>query len=205
MIAEAGSGTKLSATQATASQTHPNFKLANMRTFSCLQQPRKQRAAIVGTYSSRNDEFWYRRKVQAAGTRVGMVCKHAERIRQESARFGNLIANDNYPLDPATNEVQLALVVARMIDTVKHTRSICEAVYDLARHKLREQFTSDDEKVTKRTQHALSRRVRTVPLQPGGAIIRSGIQPGRVRLQRYRPKRGAVEVRCATRQTFRRR
>jgi hypothetical protein len=59
----------------------------------------------------------------------------------------DLIPNDHDHVEPVANEVQFALVIARMIDTVKNSpEHMRQAVYDLARYKLQEQFTHADAK-----------------------------------------------------------
>lgn len=76
---------------------------------------------------------------------------------------GDLISDDHEPAEQASNEVQFALVIARMIDTVnnspEHMRQI---VYDLARYKLEEQFTLADAKDVKRSKQALEAAIRGV-------------------------------------------
>lgn len=64
---------------------------------------------------------------------------------------------------PASSEVQFALVIARMLETVKnHPEHMRQLVYDLARHKLQEQFTHADIKEMKRSQQALEAAIRGV-------------------------------------------
>jgi hypothetical protein len=64
---------------------------------------------------------------------------------------------------PTSNEVQFALVIARMIDTVKGNPEVMrQTVYDLARYKLHEQFTDANAKDIKRTQQALEIAIRGV-------------------------------------------
>jgi hypothetical protein len=76
---------------------------------------------------------------------------------------GDLIPSDPDQPDPASSEVQFALVIARMIDTVKDSpEHMRQAVYDLARYKLQEQFTHADAKNIKRTQQALENAIRGV-------------------------------------------
>jgi hypothetical protein len=83
--------------------------------------------------------------------------------RQEAVDSDDLKPNDDGPLDHGSNEVQFALVIARMIDTVEHNPDhLRQAVYDLARYKLREQFTSVDEKGIERMQLALEAAIRGV-------------------------------------------
>ena len=83
--------------------------------------------------------------------------------RQEVVGSDDLMLNDDGSLDHGSNEVQLALVIARMIDTVEHNPDhLRQAVYDLARYKLREQFTSADEEGIERMQLALEAAIRGV-------------------------------------------
>ena len=75
---------------------------------------------------------------------------------------GELIPNDDQPA-PASNEVQFALVIARMIDTVKNDpEHMRHAVYELARYKLQEQFTNLDAKDVRRTRQELETAIRGV-------------------------------------------
>ncbi|WP_426434882.1 hypothetical protein [Bradyrhizobium genosp. P] len=86
-----------------------------------------------------------------------------QQSRQESMSSGDLIPNDDGPVDATSNEVHFALVISRMIDTVKHNPDdLRQAVYDLARYKLQEQFTCADEKDIERTQQALEAAIRGV-------------------------------------------
>src|SRR6266851_5317354 len=76
---------------------------------------------------------------------------------------GHLIPRDLDRAEPASNEVQFALVIARMIDSVRNSpEHMRQAVYDLARYKLQEQFTYADAKDIKRTQQALESAIRGV-------------------------------------------
>src|SRR5471030_2780730 len=76
---------------------------------------------------------------------------------------GDLVPSDHDQSEPASTEVQFALVIARMIDTVKNSpEHMRQAVYDLARYKLLEQFTYADAKNIKRTQQALETAIRGV-------------------------------------------
>ena len=82
---------------------------------------------------------------------------------QDPVGSDGLLPNDDGPLDQGSNEVQFALVIARMIDTVEHSpEHLRQAVYDLARYKLREQITSTDEEDIKRSQLALEAAIRGV-------------------------------------------
>src|SRR3984893_13149520 len=76
---------------------------------------------------------------------------------------GDLIPSNHDRSEPASTEVQFALVIARMIDTVKNSpEHMRQAVYDLARDKLQEQFTYADAKDIRRTQQALESAIRGV-------------------------------------------
>jgi hypothetical protein len=76
---------------------------------------------------------------------------------------GDLVPSDHDQSEPASTEVQFALVIARMIDTVKNSpEHMRQAVYDLARYKLQEQFTYADAKNIKRSQQALETAIRGV-------------------------------------------
>jgi hypothetical protein len=75
----------------------------------------------------------------------------------------DLIPNDHDQTEPTSNEVQFALVIARMIETIQNSpEDMRQAVYDLARYKLREQFTPADAKDIRRTQQALETAIRGV-------------------------------------------
>jgi hypothetical protein len=76
---------------------------------------------------------------------------------------GDLVPSDQDRSEPAEAEVQFALVISRMIDTVKNSpEDMRQAIYDLARYKLQEQFTHADAKDIKRTQQALEAAIRGV-------------------------------------------
>jgi hypothetical protein len=76
---------------------------------------------------------------------------------------GNLIPSDHDRPEPGSSEVQFALVIARMIDSVRTSpEHMRQAVYDLARYKLLEQFTYADVKNIRRTQEALETAIRGV-------------------------------------------
>jgi len=69
---------------------------------------------------------------------------------------GDLIPSNHDRSEPASTEVQFALVIARMIDSVKNSpEHMRQAVYDLARYKLQEQFIYADAKDIRRTKQAL--------------------------------------------------
>jgi len=76
---------------------------------------------------------------------------------------GDLIPGERDLSEPASSEVQFALVIARMIDTVKNSpEDMRQAVYDLARYKLQEQFTYADAPDVRRTEQALETAIRGV-------------------------------------------
>ena len=76
---------------------------------------------------------------------------------------GDLIPNNHDRVEPAANEVQFALVLSRMIDTLNSSpEHMRQAVYDLARYKLMEQFTDADATNIKRAQQALETAIRGV-------------------------------------------
>src|SRR5665647_1701715 len=76
---------------------------------------------------------------------------------------GDLIPRDHDQSEPASTEVQFALVIARMIDSIKNSpEDMRHAVYDLARYKLQEQFTHADSQDVKRTKQALETAIRGV-------------------------------------------
>jgi hypothetical protein len=76
---------------------------------------------------------------------------------------GDLKPSDRDQLDPASAEVQFALVIARMIDSVgNNPADMRQAIYDLARYKLQEQFTHDDTTIIRRTEQALENAIRAV-------------------------------------------
>jgi hypothetical protein len=76
---------------------------------------------------------------------------------------GDLVPSDHDRSEPADAEVQFALVISRMIDTVKNSpEDMRQAIYDLARYKLQEQFSHADAKDIRRTQQALEAAIRGV-------------------------------------------
>lgn len=65
--------------------------------------------------------------------------------------------------EPASAEVQFALVITRMLDTVQnHPEHMRQVVYDLARYKLDEQFTHTDAQDIRRSKQALETAIRGV-------------------------------------------
>lgn len=75
----------------------------------------------------------------------------------------DLIPGKQEQPDPAFNEVQFALVIARMIETVQNSpEHMRQTVYDLARYKLKEQFTHTEANDIRRSQQALETAIRGV-------------------------------------------
>lgn len=76
---------------------------------------------------------------------------------------GDLIPNEGDPTEQTSSEVQFALVIARMIETVGNSpEHMRQAVYDLARYKLQEQFTYSDVRDVGRAEKALEAAIRGV-------------------------------------------
>jgi hypothetical protein len=76
---------------------------------------------------------------------------------------GDLIPSDHDQSEPLSPEVQFALVIARLIDSVKNSPAdMRQIVYDLARYKLQEQFTHCDAGDVTRTEQALETAIRGV-------------------------------------------
>jgi hypothetical protein len=76
---------------------------------------------------------------------------------------GDLIPSDHDRPEPPLLEVEFALVIARMIDSVKDSpEDIRQVIYDLARYKLREQLPHANAEEKKRTQQALEIAIRGV-------------------------------------------
>jgi hypothetical protein len=75
----------------------------------------------------------------------------------------SVIPQDGARASTTGNEVEFALVLARMIDSVKHDPvQLREAIYELARHKLEEQFMDADAGEIQRTKNALEVAIRGV-------------------------------------------
>jgi hypothetical protein len=76
---------------------------------------------------------------------------------------GDLIPSDHDQPEPPSLEVEFALVISRMIDSVKDSpEDIRQLIYDLARYKLREQLPHANAKEKQRTQQALEIAIRGV-------------------------------------------
>jgi hypothetical protein len=76
---------------------------------------------------------------------------------------GDLIPSDPDKPDSPFLEVEFALVIARMIDSVKNSpEDMRQIIYDLARYKLREQLPHANAEEKQRTQQALEIAIRGV-------------------------------------------
>jgi hypothetical protein len=76
---------------------------------------------------------------------------------------GDLIPSDPDRPDSPFLEVEFALVISRMIDTVKNSpEDMRQVIYDLARYKLREQLPHTNAEEKQRTQQALEIAIRGV-------------------------------------------
>jgi hypothetical protein len=76
---------------------------------------------------------------------------------------GDLIPSDHDGPEPPLLEVEFALVISRMIDSVKNSpEDIRRVIYDLARYKLREQLPHASAEEKQRTQRALEIAIRGV-------------------------------------------
>jgi hypothetical protein len=76
---------------------------------------------------------------------------------------GDLTPNDHDQPELESNEVQFALVIARMIDTVHSSpEQMRQTIYDLARYKLQEQFTHTNTEDIRRAKLALETAIRGV-------------------------------------------
>ena len=76
---------------------------------------------------------------------------------------GDLIPSDHDKPEPPSLEVEFALVISRMIDSVKdRPEDIRQLIYDLDRYKLREQLPQANAKEKRRTQQALEIAIRGV-------------------------------------------
>ena len=76
---------------------------------------------------------------------------------------GDLIPSDPDRPELASLEVEFALVIARMIDSLKNNpEDMRHAIYELARYKLQEQFPNVNAEEKERTQQALETAIRGV-------------------------------------------
>ena len=76
---------------------------------------------------------------------------------------GELVPSDHNEPAPPSLEVEFALVVARMIDSISNSpEDIRQVIYDLARYKLQEQLLHANAEERERTQRALEGAIRGV-------------------------------------------
>ena len=76
---------------------------------------------------------------------------------------GDLIPSDRDRSEQASLEVEFALVIARMIDSLKNNpEDMRQAIYELARYKLQEQLPNVNAEEKERTQKALETAIRGV-------------------------------------------
>jgi hypothetical protein len=76
---------------------------------------------------------------------------------------GDLIPSDHDRPEPPSLEVEFALVIARMIDSLKNNPGdMRQAIYELARYKLREQLPNANSEQIERTEQALETAIRGV-------------------------------------------
>lgn len=76
---------------------------------------------------------------------------------------GDLIPSDRDRPEQASLEVEFALVIARMIDSLKdNPEEMRQAIYELARYKLQDQLPDVTAKEKERTQQALEAAIRGV-------------------------------------------
>jgi hypothetical protein len=76
---------------------------------------------------------------------------------------GDLIPSDRDRPELASLEVEFALVIARMIDSLKNNpEDMRQAIYELARYKLQEQLPNVNPEENERTQKALETAIRGV-------------------------------------------
>jgi hypothetical protein len=76
---------------------------------------------------------------------------------------GDLIPSERDKPETASLEVEFALVISRMIDSLKsNPEDMRQAIYELARYKLEEQLPDVTAEEKERTQHALETAIRGV-------------------------------------------
>jgi hypothetical protein len=81
----------------------------------------------------------------------------------DSTSSGDLIPSNHNKPEPPSLEIEFALVIARMIDSVKNSpEDIRQVIYDLARYKLREQLPHANAEEKQHTQQALESAIRGV-------------------------------------------
>jgi len=80
-----------------------------------------------------------------------------------SMNSGELVPSDHDRPEPPSLDVEFALVIARMIDSVTNSPAdMRQVIYDLARYKLREQLPDAYTEENQRTQQALEIAIRGV-------------------------------------------
>jgi hypothetical protein len=76
---------------------------------------------------------------------------------------GDLIPSDHDRPEPPSLEIEFALVIARMIDSLKNNpEDVRQAIYELARYKLQEQLPNANAEEKERSQQALETAIRGV-------------------------------------------
>src|ERR1700736_6308123 len=76
---------------------------------------------------------------------------------------GDLVPSDRDRQKPASAEEEFALVIARLIDSLKNNpEDMRQAIYELARYKLQEQLPNANAEEKERTQQALETAMRGV-------------------------------------------
>ena len=76
---------------------------------------------------------------------------------------GELVPSDQKAPAPPSLEVEFALVIASMIESVKNSpQDIRQVIYDLARYKLQEQILQANPEERQQTQQALEGAIRDV-------------------------------------------
>jgi hypothetical protein len=99
---------------------------------------------------------------------------------------GDLIPSDRDRPESASVEVEFALVIARMIDSLKNNpEDMRQAIYELARYKLQEQLPDANAEEKERTQQALETAIRGVEAFSGQHV---GILAPALRLQLNGPR-----------------
>jgi hypothetical protein len=90
---------------------------------------------------------------------------------------GDLIPSDHDKPEPPSLEVEFALVISRMIDSVKdRPEDIRQLIYDLARYKLREQLPQANVDQKQRTQQALEIAIRGVEAFSEKRVYKGALQ-----------------------------
>ena len=83
--------------------------------------------------------------------------------RENPMSSGELVPSDHNRPAPPSLEVEFALVIARMIDSVRNSpEDLRQVIYDMARYKLQEQLLHADVGEKEHTQQALEGAIRGV-------------------------------------------